>query len=580
MHHRTCRSGYRRVQKNPAGHIKSPCFLTLNGDSICPVDLGSLLKFHRQKNALVTVILSRAEKTGDYGQVLINEDGLITSFQEKKAGKASGGLVNAGVYLMEKTILDFLPSGCPYSLERDVFPLLARKRIYGYVADKPHVDIGTPERYTGAQAIFKNNGRINGSSSCFKSYSEGDAGLKKEKAKIPFGTVTVTGKARELILEALDRKRISSGRLVREFEKKFAELYGVRDAVAVSSGTDADALALAVLYDYGAGRGDEVIVPALSFVATGNAVLQAGFTPVFIDINPFTLNINPDLIEKAVTGRTRAVMPVHLMGKPADMDRINETAARYGLCVIEDAAEAFGAFYKGKKIGTLGDMAAFSLYVAHVITTGEGGVVITNDEDKAAILRSLRAHGRACKCKTCISNLTSGYCAKRFDNPSKTDIRFVFERHGFSAKMNELEAAIGLGSLECYGEIVRKRRKNLGAMIEMIQNYSEFMYTIQEEEHEKIGPHAFPVILKQTAPFSRDALVDYLEKNGVDSRNLFQSMPTQCAGFNFLGYKYGDFPAAEYVANHGLHIGVHQDINDHQIEYLDKVIKSFIQRSV
>lgn len=155
--------------RNAAGYIKSPCFLTLNGDSICPVDLGSLLEFHRQKNALVTVILSRAEKTGDYGQVLINEDGLITSFQEKKAGNPSGGLVNAGAYLMEQTICDLLPAGCPHSLERDVFPLLAcKKNIYGYVADKPHVDIGTPERYAGAQTIFESNGWINGSGSCYK----------------------------------------------------------------------------------------------------------------------------------------------------------------------------------------------------------------------------------------------------------------------------------------------------------------------------------------------------------------------------------------------------------------------------
>lgn len=401
--------------------------------------------------------------------------------------------------------------------------------------------------------------------------------METQKGKIPFGTITITGKAKELILEALENKRISSGRLVREFEKKFAELYGVREAVAVSSGTDADALALAVLYDYGAKRGDEVIVPALSFVATGNAVLHAGFTPVFVDIDRSTLNIDPGLIEKAVTERTRAVMPVHLMGKPADMDRINEIARRYNLCVIEDAAEAYGAFYKGKRVGTLGHMAAFSLYVAHIITTGEGGIIITDDGDKAAILRSLRSHGRACKCETCISNVTSGYCAKRFDNPSKTDIRFVFERHGFSSKMNEMEAAIGLGSLECYEEIVQKRRKNLYAMSAMMRKYSEFMYTIHEEGHEKIGPHAFPIILKKTAPFSRDVFVDYLERNGVDSRNLFQSMPTQCAGFKFLGHKYGDFPEAEYVANHGLHIGVHQDIDDSQIEHLDKLIERFIE---
>lgn len=400
--------------------------------------------------------------------------------------------------------------------------------------------------------------------------------IKKEN-QIPFGTITITEKTKQLVMEALDNKKISSGKYVREFEKKFAGLCGANEAVAVSTGTDADALAVAVMYDYGAQRGDEVIVPALSFVATGNAILHAGFTPVFIDIDRRTLNINPDLIEKAITKRTRAIMPVHLMGKLAEMDTINDIAKRHNLFVIEDAAEAHGALYKGKFAGSIGDLGAFSLYIAHIVTTGEGGIVITNDESKAEILRSLRSHGRACKCSTCVVSSGQGYCAKRFNNPAKTDIRFVFERFGFSSKMNELEAAIGLGSLECFDEILRKRRHNLYAMMEIVNEYSQYMYTLTEEKYEKIGPHALPIILKEKAPFSRDQLVDYMGKNGIDSRNMFQSMPTQCEGFKYLGYKYGEFPEAEYVANYGLHIGVHQDINDEQIQYLGDVLGEFIK---
>jgi len=401
--------------------------------------------------------------------------------------------------------------------------------------------------------------------------------MSQQTRKIPFGTITITDKAKKLVMEALDSKRISSGRLVREFEKKFAALFGVKEAVAVSTGTDADALALAVLYDYGAQRGDEVIVPALSFVSTGNAVLHAGFTPVFVDIERTTLNINPALIERAVTPRTRAITPVHLMGKPADMDPILEIAARHRLEVVEDAAEAYGGFYKGRKVGTLGAMGAFSLYVAHIITTGEGGIVITNSAEKAEILRSLRAHGRACKCETCVVSSGSGYCAKRFDNPAHTDIRFVFERHGFSAKMNELEAAIGLGSLDLYDEIVATRRHNLLSMMAVLRKYPRYLYTIGEQPGEQIGPHAFAIILRESAPFSRDELVNYLEQHGIDSRNLFQSMPTQCTGFRFLGHKLGEYSEAEYVADHGLHIGVHQDINDGQIAYLDEVLGDFLK---
>ena len=222
--------------------------------------------------------------------------------------------------------------------------------------------------------------------------------------RIPFGTITITQKAKDLIAEALEAGRVSSGKLVRRLERRFAELTGTKEAVALSSGTDADALALAVLYDFGAKRGDEVIVPALSFVATGNAVLQAGLTPVFVDVRRDTLNIDPDKIDAAVTDRTVAIMPVHLMGKPADMDAVGTVAKAHDLFVIEDAAEAHGATYKGRNVGTLGDMAAYSLYVAHIITSIEGGIVTTDREDFAEILRSLRSHGRACKCAQCVIN--------------------------------------------------------------------------------------------------------------------------------------------------------------------------------
>jgi dTDP-4-amino-4,6-dideoxygalactose transaminase len=399
-----------------------------------------------------------------------------------------------------------------------------------------------------------------------------------ELMKIPFGTISITKESRKLLDRAIDSARVSSGKYVREFEEKFAKLVNAKEAVAVSSGTDADILALAVLYDFGAKRGDEIIVPALSFVATGNAVLHAGFRPVFVDIEKETLNINPELIEEKITKKTRAIMPVHLMGKPAKMEIINKIAKKHGLYVIEDAAEAHGAEYKGKKVGQWSGMAAYSLYLAHIITTIEGGIVTTNNEKFAEVLRSLRCHGRACKCKICVLNASSGYCAKRFKYGK--DIRFIFERIGYSSKMNELEAAVGLGSLGVYHKIIDKRHKNLITMIERLKEFSKYLFTIQEDRNEKIGPHAFPIIVKKNAPFTRDQLVDYLEKKVIDTRDLFSSMPTQCPGFAFLGYKLGDFPIAEYMGNYGFHIGVHQDINDRHIDYIFKVLKSSIDAAL
>lgn len=394
--------------------------------------------------------------------------------------------------------------------------------------------------------------------------------------RIPFGTIGVTEKSKQLIAEILESNRLSSGKYVREFEKKFADLSGAREAVALSSGTDADALALAVLYDFGAQRGDEVILPALSFVSTGNAVLQAGFTPVFVDVDRRTLNIDPRKIEAKITDRTRAIMPVHLMGKPAEMDSINEIGKRRGLMVIEDAAEAHGATYKGKKAGCLADMAAFSLYVAHIISTGEGGIVTTDRSDFAEILRSLRSHGRACKCESCVLNRTSAYCAKRFSYGESTDIRFIFERIGFSAKMNELEAAIGIGNLDIYPDILTKRRGNLYYLIDHFRDFSPYLVTIGRESHEEIGPHALPMVIQEEAPFTRRELVHDLEEKGIDTRTLFSSMPTQCAGFKYLGHRLGAFPNAEYIGDQGIHIGVHQDIGPRECDYILNVISDFI----
>lgn len=396
--------------------------------------------------------------------------------------------------------------------------------------------------------------------------------------RIPFGTIAVTKESRELINEALDSVRLSSGRLVKEFESKFAALTGTKEAVAVSTGTDADILALAVLHDFGAKRGDEVIVPALSFVATGNAVVHAGFKPVFVDIERHTLNIDPKKIEKAITRKTRAIMPVHLMGKPADMDAINKIAKKHDLYVVEDAAEAHGAVYKGRNVGTLGDMAAYSTYIAHIITTIEGGIVTTDRADFAEVLRSLRSHGRACKCRVCVLNCgATAYCDKRFKYGEGSDIRFAFERIGYSCKMNELEAAVGLGSMTNYKKIIAKRHGNLLSMIEKFRKFAPWLYTIREEKHEKIGPHAFAIIRGEKAPFSRNELGLYLERRGIDTRHLFSSMPTQCPGFAYLGHKLGEFPNAEYMGLNGLHTGVHQELGPAHVNYLMKTVEDFLR---
>jgi dTDP-4-amino-4,6-dideoxygalactose transaminase len=394
--------------------------------------------------------------------------------------------------------------------------------------------------------------------------------------RIPFGDINITRKSKTLIAKILDSNRVTCGKYVREFEERFAALIGTREAVAVSSGTDAVALSLAGLYDSGVKRGDEVVLPALSFVATGNAVLQAGLKPVFVDIERSTLNIDPDRIERALTKKTRVILPVHLMGKPAEMETIQNIARRHKLFIVEDAAEAYGAVYKDRPVGTLGNPAAFSLYAAHMVTTVEGGMVTTDNAKLAQVLRSLRSHGRACKCRSCSININSEYCRKRFKYGRNRDIRFIFERIGFSSKMNELEAAVGLGNLERYPRILSQRRKNLLYLMDKFRRFSPYLSIIEEGPGERIGPHAFAVIVNEKSGFSRDELVFFLEKHGIETRSLFSSMPTQCPGFKFLGYKAGEFPAAEYIGENGFHISINQGLRKKHLDYILQITADFL----
>jgi dTDP-4-amino-4,6-dideoxygalactose transaminase len=373
----------------------------------------------------------------------------------------------------------------------------------------------------------------------------------KSGYKVPFGTVSLTPKAKKLIDDAIERRWLTKGKYVREFEDKFAALFGVKHGIAVSSGTDADAIACAVLYDFGAQRGDEIIIPALTFVATGNAVLQAGFKPVFVDVERETLNIDPKKIEQVITPKTRAIMPVHLMGRPAAMDEIMRIAKKHKLYVIEDAAEAHGAEYKGKKIGAIGDMACFSLYAAHIVTTIEGGILITNNDAMAEAARSLRNHG--------------------------IDGKFQFKRIGFSAKMNEIEAAVGLGNIEIFRDILEKRRTNVRHLIKLFAKFDKYFWYLKEGKDEVLGPHAFSIILKPGLNFTKDEFVTYLEKKGVDSRNLFYSIPTQTASYQFMKHKLGDFPESEYCSDHGTHIGCHQDVGTKEMDYVAAVVEEFLR---
>lgn len=374
------------------------------------------------------------------------------------------------------------------------------------------------------------------------------------KWRISFGDLVIGDIAKKYFQRAFDKNWASEGDNVKEFEQKFAAKFGCKHAIATSSGTDADIVSCAALYDYGANRGDEVIVPALSFVATANSILAAGFTPKFVDIELETLNLDPSKIEEAITDKTRAIMAVHTMGKPCDMDSIMKIAEAHDLKIIEDACEAHGATYKGKLAGTIGDMGAFSFYTAHQIVCGEGGMVSTNDDKIADVVRSVKSHGRP------------------FGS-----LYFDFQRIGYNSKMNDLEAALGLEGIEYFDEHFNKRKNNLYKTLEMTEDLSDYCYFIKEETYEKVSPHAFPFVLKDIK-YNRDSLYKYLESKGIQCKTLFGSLPTQHNAFKFLDYQYGDFPVSEYVGKNGLHFGMHQYLNDDDLHFISDTLHEYFRK--
>ena len=370
--------------------------------------------------------------------------------------------------------------------------------------------------------------------------------------RIMFGDLRIGDIAKQYIQRALNENWVSEGANVKEFEGKFASRFGYKHAIATSSGTDADIVSCASLYEFGAERGDEVIVPALTFVASANSILAAGFTPKFVDIEVETLNIDPNKIEEAITNKTRAIMAVHLMGKPCEMDSIMEIAKAHNLKSIEDACEAHGATYKGRVVGSIGDMGTFSFYAAHVVVAGEGGMVVTNNDEIANVVRSVKSHGRP------------------FGS-----IYFDFQRIGFNSRMNELTAAVGLEGIENFDETFNKRKNNLYKLLELTQ-LSEYLYFLKEESYEKVSPHAFPIVLRDKK-YNCDKLYSYLESKGIQCKTLFGSLPTQHQAFKFLNYEYGQFPASEYVGENGLHFGIHQYLNDDDILFVSDTLKDYFK---
>ena len=362
---------------------------------------------------------------------------------------------------------------------------------------------------------------------------------------IPVCEPTLTGNELKYVTQAVETSWISSaGGFIRDFERKFADLSGTRYGVACANGTVALHLALATL---GLEPGDEVIIPAFTMIATANAVTYCGAKPVLVDAEPCTWNMDLNQVESAITPRTRAIVPVHTYGHPVDMDPLREMADRHGLLVFEDAAEAHGARYRGRPVGSLGDAACFSFYGNKIITTGEGGMVTTNNEQIARLAWNLRDHA------------------------------FSHERHfwhkfiGFNYRMTNMQAAIGLAQTEQLEKFVQMRRANAAAYSALLASVPGI--TTPPEADWAMNVYWMYGILVDEAVYgmSRDQLRKALADRGIETRTFF--IPMHCQPVYFDQYRGQRFPVAEDLCRRGFYLPSASSLTRAEIERVVRTIR-------
>lgn len=350
-------------------------------------------------------------------------------------------------------------------------------------------------------------------------------GKDESRPRIPVAAPALVGKEREYVLDCLDSTWISSsGRYLDRFESAFAEFCGVRHAISCCNGTVAVHLALLA---HGVGPGDEVIVPTLTYVATANPVVYCGARPVFVDSEPRTWNMDPERVAEAITPKTRGIVVVHLYGHPVDMDPILEIAERHNLWVIEDAAEAHGARYRDRVVGSMGSLSTFSFYGNKIITSGEGGMVVTDDERLAKLVRQLHGQGQ---------------------DPQK---RYWFPMVGFNYRMTNIEAAIGLAQLERIDWHLARRREIAGWYREELADAEGVELSPQEPWAESAFWIACAVL--DEARFGpRDDVMAALDKDGIETRPFFYPLHTLPM---YRGDSRGmEFPVAEDLARRGINL--------------------------
>lgn len=391
--------------------------------------------------------------------------------------------------------------------------------------------------------------------------------------------------ARELknMVEASLDGWLTTGRFNVEFEKKLAAFIGVKHLITVNSGSSANLVAFSTLTspklgDRAIRQGDEVIGVAAGFPTTVNPIIQFGAVPVFVDVDRLTHNIDASKIEAAITPRTKAIMLAHSLGNPFNLDVVTELCKKYKLWLVEDCCDALGSTYRGKMVGTFGDIATLSFYPAHHITMGEGGAVFTNSDELKVIAESFRDWGRDCYCPPGKDN-TCGkrFCWKLGDLPEGYDHKYTYSHLGYNLKITDMQAACGLAQLEKAASFIQARKDNFAFLKARLKDCEEFLDLPQATEHSDPSWFGFPITLKENCPVTRLDLLTYLDQNKVGTRLLFAGNLTRQPYMVNARYRIsGELTNTDNVMNNTFWIGVQPSLTPDMLEYVAQKIETYL----
>ncbi|MDE6981719.1 MAG: DegT/DnrJ/EryC1/StrS family aminotransferase [Lachnospiraceae bacterium] len=363
---------------------------------------------------------------------------------------------------------------------------------------------------------------------------------------IPVAIPDLSGNEKKYVEDCMNTTWISSaGKYVTKFEEEYAKYMDCKEAISCCNGTVALHVPLIAL---GLKEGDEVIVPSMTYIATANAVKYCGAIPVFADCLKDTWNVDPEDIERKITSKTKGIIAVHLYGNPCDMDAIMNIAKKHNLFVVEDAAECHGALYDGKKVGTIGNVGTFSFFGNKIITTGEGGMIVTNDDSLARKMRILKGQGQ---------------------DPDK---RYWFIEVGYNYRMTNIEAAIGLAQLEDIDAHIADRRKVAKWYMEELKGLEDYIQLQKVTDKAESVWWMFSIVLKDKCKCSRDDLMEKLRECQIETRPLFYPMHVMPVYKN----SNAQCPNSECVAYHGMNLPTHAGVTQDDVKYIVESIKKYI----